>query len=1845
MTTSTGLREVTDADLDQALERVLVSRLADLLSARGPGHCMRVNDLGGELAVVLARRLRSLLGGGAGVHVLGGPPQIPAEVAVTGTKLVELRNPDSEGALRPVLCVFVPPGSQTSAEDSFGVATFEEVTLGDSYADLSGRLLAGIPQDLRSAVTVVFDVLDGEVGPGGTVVSGGTVGAGEVSRARFLLTVSLNDNDPAAAGAALFELGLIPDFELFSDLTQVRTQVTQNLRAVQILGRPDRTVRQRVVDLRLREAAFRARLADLVVRTGLDDARSWTRRIVADPANWPLSFHRWPLPDDQPVRSVELVMGELALPRAGGSAEHDRHPVLGSITGQPYLITGSSGPAQLMAQFDVRPDPRHVPGLAAFVVQLISEDSGPTGVRATVAVSSTARRTYRATLRKLRSAHLDPGWHYLRVLPLGRDNTPLPVASGDRAGDRAANESERFFVVAADGADGLDEPPVAPRTRGSIGVTQELRQLELAAAAEGRDWRGVECTTVAWQADGGAALQAAFGAHGRVEIPLSTVLVEIERAILAEPERLTPRRLRSASGLPAHVVHSAETQGAGETGRTADAEVAATFRQARAQVLEAIRGQDQMIVAGRDILTLRERVLAYAEAYAEVLSHRLRQAERAGDRPGALRDLAALLRIDAVVVEHRDARDAPAEITLVAPTHPLRLLWLLTWAELGRTWSGDAAGRDPSVVLPLTESLAGLRPSGFPLVVPREDGRLSMAAGDFGPYWQVCLPSETQDPQALLAEVSASLGLPDRAQDESEVSSSRLADCVERYVRMHPYVHTLVICAVNAGRGERLADMLLELERRRTTRHLCHDVRLFATDPQTPGTGEALADLLNGRWSTVAEAEAFQTPTISRSTPKLAVAVRPLAEFRSATSRHTAHLTLLFDAFSGESLGVGPEPRRAPAPVHGLVQGIVVDYVDDEDEVCWHKQPRHGRAGDLTGAEELSDLLATLPELISRAAAAVSTGETGTGQVPRATLSLTAADRALLHQAHRSSDWVITVDRTLGVEYFDNPGSLRRPDYIIDVAATGRLGTGHQMVISSRSVDELHALLAPMIVQHGFEVDRRHAGTFFDQLRLLSGRLAFKIASTAPNQRTEVLGLALARLYLACQGALDDQVLVPLDSHLELYRDARRRVDEVAESVGLQRTDLALFSLDARRRTVVCRLVEVKCYSGLSGVAEAQRVRERMAGQLNRSAEVLAENFDPELHSPDRPDRVVRNAQLAALLKFHLGRAVRHGVMKADAAAEAGWLLDHLDRGYRWDVTRTGLIFDLSGRGTDRDVDGGIEYHTVGRDVVEELLGALPTDPVLAGGYGTASTGTATLAGRELSVPRLDHPGFRGPERSHEIPPDEPGAVAHPDEASAEPPAELSSVPLAAPSTEDLPDPASPAPTASRDGREPPPTDLHVAAGPSTGDASTPVPPVHVADAARDQPDAPPRPAPARRPDVYLGSAGPSPQYGVLGEAFGRRLALDLNETHTISLFGVQGGGKSYTLGSVIEAASLPAPPVNHLPSPLATIVFHYSPTPDYAPEFTSMVAPNDDADQVHLLREHYGVEPAALGDVVMLVPGSQVVQRQAEYPGIEVRALAFGSAELQARHWRFLMGALGNQSTYIRQLNRIMRAVRSRLTLQAIRDGVDNSSLADSIKQRAHERLDLAADYIDDSVRVGDLVRPGRMIIVDLRDDLMEKDEALGLFVVLMELFAAATSGQERFNKLVVFDEAHKYIESPDLVASLVESVREMRHKGMSVLVASQDPPSVPLALIELSDHVILHRFNSPGWLKHLQKANTALADLTSAKMNALTPGEAYIWAGKATDPAFTRSAVKVSLRPRITRHGGGTRTAVDRR
>jgi DNA phosphorothioation-dependent restriction protein DptH len=58
------------------------------------------------------------------------------------------------------------------------------------------------------------------------------------------------------------------------------------------------------------------------------------------------------------------------------------------------------------------------------------------------------------------------------------------------------------------------------------------------------------------------------------------------------------------------------------------------------------------------------------------------------------------------------------------------------------------------------------------------------------------------------------------------------------------------------------------------------------------------------------------------------------------------------------------------------------------------------------------------------------------------------------------------------------------------------------------------------------------------------------------------------------------------------------------------------------------------------------------------------------------------------------------------------------------------------------------------------------------------------------------------------------------------------------------------------------------------------------------------------------------------------------------------------------------------------------------------------------------------------------------------------------------------------------------------------------------------------------------------------------------------------------------------------------MKNEVTSVMVASQDPPYVPVGLIQLPSQFILHKFNAPDWLKHVQKACIGLKSLTPEKL-----------------------------------------------
>jgi DNA phosphorothioation-dependent restriction protein DptH len=360
-------------------------------------------------------------------------------------------------------------------------------------------------------------------------------------------------------------------------------------------------------------------------------------------------------------------------------------------------------------------------------------------------------------------------------------------------------------------------------------------------------------------------------------------------------------------------------------------------------------------------------------------------------------------------------------------------------------------------------------------------------------------------------------------------------------------------------------------------------------------------------------------------------------------------------------------------------------------------------------------------------------------------LGLTVEQRELLYAVHQVSDWVFTIDRNMGIEFFDHGGRKNRPDYLIDYVPASSSQATHNLIISSRSNEELEAMLKPVLVEHGLSADGEQSIAILANLRSLSGQLALKLIS-APTQQAEALGLALARLYLEYQGALRNQVIVPLDAHTDLYRSGGDPSD-VDDAISLHRTDLALFDLDLGSRTITCNLVEVKCYSQVGDFGAFNQLKERIAAQINQSERILQRHFDPAMQKPDRPDRPLKSRELGRMLRFYLERSLRYGIFDQIAGQEAGGLLASIEQGYSLQFRRCALIFDFDKPGTEPpDSEVGIEFHRIGKDLIHALLdGCRRSDATESGEAADVGALSELIV---PNVPRLETAAFLVPDRA-----------------------------------------------------------------------------------------------------------------------------------------------------------------------------------------------------------------------------------------------------------------------------------------------------------------------------------------------------------------------------------------------------------------------------------------------------------------------------------------------------------------
>jgi len=150
-----------------------------------------------------------------------------------------------------------------------------------------------------------------------------------------------------------------------------------------------------------------------------------------------------------------------------------------------------------------------------------------------------------------------------------------------------------------------------------------------------------------------------------------------------------------------------------------------------------------------------------------------------------------------------------------------------------------------------------------------------------------------------------------------------------------------------------------------------------------------------------------------------------------------------------------------------------------------------------------------------------------------------------------------------------------------------------------------------------------------------------------------------------------------------------------------------------------------------------------------------------------------------------------------------------------------------------------------------------------------------------------------------------------------------------------------------------------------------------------------------------------------------------------------------------------------------------------------------------------------------------------------------------------------------------------------------------------------------------------------------------------------------DNMGKLVVFDEAHKYLSqdaaaATELTADLLPNIRQQRHLGCRFCISTQEPTVIPSQILDLCSIILAFRFSSPIWASHLARHVSTGRDLESEEwfqqVVELATGEAALFApaglalgavnmeGKQEAVRLARGYLTIRTRRRITADGGAS-------
>jgi len=1259
-------REMYHAEMAEAV----YEHLREFLLGMDQNHCQRVEFLPIEVMRITCQKLwkdEELCKKGVEAYVLSEKAQVEHEIE--SGALIEKRNRAKFG----VLVAFIPQGLRLPAEDSYDIQTFKTYDLSGVLRTHVQKMIDSLPVDQS---TIVRQILNQS-----------SVKRQPVDRhLKYLLAVKNEDGSWHEDGAYLFHLNLVPDLQLAEK--GLETRIDRNAHCVDELSNAERSSLIAVGNLVNEygldpdENHLRENLVSFLRERNVVDSKNWLQEILAD-ETWrqKLTFDKWKFKDITNPGEIEINLEPLRDPKTGvvvkGLQEEGSNLVATTNPRSPINLKWATYPRK----------PENLGHYLVLVVKDTADDE---------AGEELTRRTVKAGRQSLKLSLKD-----IELEEKENCAARIVIHAKDPAGViLATDESESFYIE----GDRVIEDVVKKVNR-----IRNRAEAFFQAALKYR--KNVEVDSENWEEGQQRLYRIKLKTREVYRIIINSVLYDVEHNNITDPTSCGAWKadMRNRPVLEIHDLIPVEVTANGVKSFQ-------NFTDARRQLFNVFQEEDSDgVVEVFDLREFKTHILHYVDAYQAMFDElhiRLKNAKNDGEINNILNTVHSLSRIDTVHFV-LGSTDEEEETVLLIPTHPLRMLWVLQYQQLLFSWAEKLNGvsEEEATRIVNRESVDKITSLNIPSAVAFGRNEVYINSDNIDLYWSIMPKGSTTDIRKVVSLVLRLLGL--KGGEITSITSMQLADKVWRYLKHHPYVSTLKMNVINPGDGQLILDTIREIQKSEQFDDQNYDIAFYG-DLRYEIMGSAFddmtAEVVLSEGSQPDVDEPLLRPNQNPLFPKLIFSKQRVKESDWKTTEiREAHITVLIDRFSTKALMRPIGTGQGSFCLHNLIAEYRADFDIKGESATWSRKVIPNQNRELLEGDTCAKEIFKSDDALLRTDACFYEWGNSLDKVPTIQLELTDIDKLIISKIHESSDWVITIDRNFGIEYFDNPRSapgVSVRSYLIDYAPEFLEGVGHRLIVSTFWLSEIEGLIQDGLRKMGIPGTGFQAAQILDVLKSISGKLALKLINN-PKDAREIIGLALTRLLLEQDGSLHDGVLIPVDSHTDLFAEHKRQLQDV--DIRLHRNDLILAHVKDGR--LCLRLIEVKFRSGAGSPAEEVSLKEAIVIKNADTQKVLEARFVPRPDA-DRLDRELQNKQLSNLLQFYLDRCKRHGLISTTVAEneDIQRVIKSITEGhFETDFERAGYIYNLQGASKESELYKNNLIHVIGRETIRELL-EIPAD-------------------------------------------------------------------------------------------------------------------------------------------------------------------------------------------------------------------------------------------------------------------------------------------------------------------------------------------------------------------------------------------------------------------------------------------------------------------------------------------------------------------------------------------------------